>query len=129
MIAVDTNILVRLLTKDDKSQFQKALILFKKNSIFISLTVLQETEWVLRFSYEFDTNQINNAISGLLGLASVEVEKPMAISKTLTMHKSGMDFSDAIHLAQSERCDFFYTFDKKLISKSINNDICEVREP
>lgn len=44
MIAVDTNIIVRLITKDDEIQYQKSLELFKNNNIFIPDTVILETE-------------------------------------------------------------------------------------
>ncbi len=40
MIAVDTNILVRLLTQDDEVQYQKSLKLFQNPEIFISYTVI-----------------------------------------------------------------------------------------
>ena len=53
MIAVDTNIVVRLLTKDDPSQYQKAYHLFDKNDVLITDSVILETEWVLRFAYNF----------------------------------------------------------------------------
>ena len=51
MIAIDANIIVRLLTKDDDKQYQKAYRLFEQHPIFISETVILETEWVLRFAY------------------------------------------------------------------------------
>jgi len=52
MIAVDTNVLVRLLTGDDPAQTQRAVELFAQESILIPKTVLLETEWVLRYRYE-----------------------------------------------------------------------------
>jgi len=44
MIAIDTNVLVRLLTRDDEPQFQQAATLFAENKIFIPETVILETE-------------------------------------------------------------------------------------
>ena len=52
MIAVDTNVLVRLLTGDDPAQTRRAADLFAQESILIPKTVLLETEWVLRYRYE-----------------------------------------------------------------------------
>ncbi|MCP5410517.1 MAG: PIN domain-containing protein, partial [Chromatiaceae bacterium] len=52
MIGVDTNVLVRLLTRDDEAQFRKALKLFQQEEIFIPKTVFLETEWVLRYAYD-----------------------------------------------------------------------------
>lgn len=51
MIAVDTNVIVRLLTNDDPHQTEKVARLMEGNSVFISKTVLLETEWVLRVAY------------------------------------------------------------------------------
>jgi predicted nucleic-acid-binding protein len=56
MIAVDTNIVVRLLTQDDERQYSKILKLFQEQDIFIPDTVLLETEWVLRFAYHFNAD-------------------------------------------------------------------------
>ena len=53
MIAVDTNIVVRLLTRDEELQFQKALILFQNHDVFIPDTVVLESEWVLPYTYDF----------------------------------------------------------------------------
>jgi predicted nucleic-acid-binding protein len=40
MVAVDTNIIVRLLTQDDELQYQKSLEIFQNHNIFIPDTVL-----------------------------------------------------------------------------------------
>ena len=53
MVAVDTNIIVRLLTQDDELQFQNSREIFKSYDVFIPDTVILETEWVLRFAYKF----------------------------------------------------------------------------
>ena len=129
MIAVDTNVVIRLLTKDDPQQFKKAFTLFKENRVFLSFTVIQETEWVLRFSYEFSSDEINFALSGLLGLPNIETENLQIISNTLSLHADGYDFSDALHLAQSIKCDFLFTFDKKFVNKAKDNPICQVKKP
>jgi predicted nucleic-acid-binding protein len=116
MIAVDTNIIVRLMTEDDKSQYQKSVNLFRRHDIFISITVLQETEWVLRYSYQFNRRDINNALLGLAGLENVYIDNPTVLMQALDWHAEGMDFSDALHLSHSARDNLFYTFDQKLIS-------------
>lgn len=129
MIAVDTNLIIRLLTKDDANQHQKTLKLFEHNTVFISYTVLLETEWVLRFSYEFSATEIYGAISSLVGLPNVEIESPSIVASTLALYEKGMEFSDALDLSQSSHCTDFYTFDKRFIAKGKNNDICNVRKP
>lgn len=42
MIAVDTNIVIRFITKDDELQYQQSLALFKNKNIFIPDTVILE---------------------------------------------------------------------------------------
>lgn len=46
MIGIDTNIVIRLLTRKDETQYRKALALFEKNDIFMPETVILESEWV-----------------------------------------------------------------------------------
>jgi len=47
MIAIDTNLLVRLLTNDEPQQAARAIQLFKSGAeIFIGKTALLETAWI-----------------------------------------------------------------------------------
>jgi predicted nucleic-acid-binding protein len=48
MLAVDANIIVRLLTNDERAEAARAKILLAENEVFVATTVLLETEWVLR---------------------------------------------------------------------------------
>ncbi len=64
MDAVDTNVIVRLLTQDDELQYQKSLEIFQMKNIFIPDTVILETEWVLRFAYKFKREALTNDTSG-----------------------------------------------------------------
>ena len=52
LIAVDTNIMIRLAMRDDESQFQTAMALLAEHQFFISQTVQLEMEWVLRSRYK-----------------------------------------------------------------------------
>ena len=118
MIAVDTNILVRFLTGDDKHQFKKALALFKSYDVFIPDTVILESEWVLRYAYRFPPNAICRAFTNLFGLPNVHVTNPTLIAQAIQWHEQGLDFADALHLALSQQYDQFFTFDSKLILKA-----------
>jgi predicted nucleic-acid-binding protein len=42
MISVDTSVVVRLLTGDDQAQFERAKVLFAKESIIITTSVILE---------------------------------------------------------------------------------------
>jgi len=71
MISIDTNILVRLLTCDDKEQAARAKCLFLDEHIYITKTVILETEWVLRYAYAFSAATIAGAFVKLLGQQNV----------------------------------------------------------
>jgi predicted nucleic-acid-binding protein len=114
MHAADTNVLVRLLTGDDAEQTKRAAALFKKEAIFIPKTVLLETEWVLRRLYRLESKVVVNAFRKLSGLGNVEFEQPSVVTQALQWCEGGMDFSDALHLASSQNCRKFATFDEQL---------------
>ncbi len=48
MLAVDPNIIVRFITRDDPAAARKARNLIDSEDIFVATTVLLEAEWVLR---------------------------------------------------------------------------------
>lgn len=114
MHAADTNVLVRLLTGDDAEQTKRAAALFKKEAIFIPKTVLLETEWVLRRLYRLENKVVVNAFRKLSGLGNVEIEQPLVVTQALQWCEGGMDFADALHLASSQNCRKFATFDEQL---------------
>ena len=58
MLAVDTNLIVRYLTGDHPAQSAKARAVIEGEDVFISTTVLLETEWVLRSVYSFDAARV-----------------------------------------------------------------------
>jgi predicted nucleic-acid-binding protein len=129
MVAVDTNIIVRLLTQDDESQYQKSLEVFQKQNIFISDTVILETEWVLRFAYKFKSVQICEALKKLFGLPNVHLNNANLVAQSLQWYEAGLDFADAFHLANSQDYSKFYTFDEKFIKRAKGLSICEVQQP
>ncbi len=67
MIAFDTNLLVRLLVDDAPDQADVAEALLAANTVFISRTVLLETEWVLRAGYRKTREQISGFFCGTAG--------------------------------------------------------------
>jgi predicted nucleic-acid-binding protein len=118
MRAVDTNILIRLVTKDDPAQAKRAQALFSKHSIFIPKTILLETAWVLQYVYDYEKHTILHALRGILGLSNVEMEDPLTVAHALTWMEGGLDFADALHVASSQPAQTFVTFDEKLQKKA-----------
>lgn len=126
---VDTNIIVRLLTQDDPGQAAKAKSVFQKAPLFIPDTVLLETEWVLRHAYGFSPTAIHEAFLKLCGLPNVALSNPNRLRVAIRWYSEGMDFADALHLAASQDCRVFYTFDQKLVRKAQGRCQCNVMEP
>jgi len=115
MIAVDSNIVVRLLTQDDEAQYIEAYRLFQENTIFIADTVILEVEWVLRYAYNFAVKDIVDAFRKLFGMGNVSLVNAGLMADALDWSEQGMDFSDAIHLIQSQNLSQLVTFDKQYI--------------
>jgi len=114
MLAVDTNIVVRYLTADDPAQFARAVAVVENAETFLSLTVLLETEWVLRSTYQYEPSRIVDALRGFASLPLVTVESAGLAATALDWMAAGMDFADALHVAAAERCEAFVTFDRQL---------------
>lgn len=79
MIAVDTHLLVRFLVRDDEKQAQRAHKIMEQKAVFIAKTVLLETEWVLRYTYEFDRVAVAIALEKICGLPQTIIEAPNSI--------------------------------------------------
>ena len=129
MIAVDTSIIIRFLTQDNAKQYKKAYSILNTHEVFIPDTVILETEWVLRYAYEFSSEDICNALVQLFGLANIHLSNPTSMSQAIDWHRQGIDFSDAHHLTQCQQLDKLYTFDKKFSSKAEGLTKCYVELP
>jgi predicted nucleic-acid-binding protein len=115
VIAVDTNVVVRLLTGDDPRQMERAKKLFASGGTFLPNTVVLETEWVLRRLYRLSRAAVADALGRLISLPNVECENEPAVRQALDWSRSGLDFADALHLASSSGARRFATFDLTLI--------------
>lgn len=118
MTAVDTNILVRLLTGDDPRQAAAAKRLFAAETIWIAKTVLLETAWVLRTRYRFEDAAIADAFKKLLGLGNVDVEDESSIAAALSLSAHGLDLADALHLSSRPAGAMFVSFDRAFVRRA-----------
>lgn len=117
MIAVDTNVVVRFLMIDDPDQSARARQLFASEQVFIPDTVVLETAWVLGYSYELDKTTIAAGLRRLFGLANVHLRDAAEMALALEWHDHGLDFADALHLAQSAHCTRMMTFDRRFVAR------------
>ena len=118
MLAVDTNILVRFLTYDEPTQAARATALLRSNEIWVSKTVLLETEWVLRRSYGFPPERVLGVLRDLSRTANIFLEDPPGVWQALEWFAAGFDFADAMHVASAASSRRFVTFDEKLIRRA-----------
>jgi predicted nucleic-acid-binding protein len=119
MIAVDTNVLVRVITNDDSDQAPLAARLLNRHDrVFISKTVLLELEWVLRSAYKIGAGHILKALIQFRDRPNVEIEDEAAVGDALGWFEQGMDFADALHLASTGRECPLATFDAALVRKA-----------
>ena len=125
MLAVDTNVIVRYLTSDDAEQFARASALIHHADVYVSTTVLLETEWVLRRAYRFSRERIVAALAAFAGLPRVTLEDPALTGRALDWTRQGMDFVDSLHLAKAAGCEVFITFDQRFAARA--NALSDVR--
>jgi predicted nucleic-acid-binding protein len=129
MLAVDTNVIVRFLTNDDPQQSPRARRLVGENDVWISMTVLLETEWVLRSTYRYTPTQIVESLRDFAGLPRVSLENPALVARALDWCVKGMDFADALHLGAADHCAGFVTFDTRFAKAAKKATGINVREP
>lgn len=129
MLAVDTNLIVRYLVADDQEQAARARTLINENDVFVTVTVALEVEWVLRSAYGYSAAQFIAAFTAFSGLPRVSIEDVNAVRAALESSRTGLDFADAFHLARSQHCDAFITFDRDLLRVDGKLSGIKVRAP
>ncbi len=129
MFAVDTNVIVRYLTADDPGQSKRARAIMDESDVWISTTVLLESEWVLRSVYDFPRTEVASALRRLSGLPHVVLEAPATAATALLWAEQGLDFADALHLAAADGREAFLTFDGRLARAAGTIGSIPVREP
>lgn len=121
--AVDTNVLVRFLVDDGSEHVVPALRVFSDGQVFVPISVMLESEWVLRSNFGFQRSQICDAFERVLGLTSITVQEADIVENAVASSRRGLDFADALHLHASADCEAFYTFDGPLIRKAKRTNI------
>ena len=129
MRSVDTNIVVRYLMDDDTAQSPRARAFVDGNPCFLPVTVVLESEWVLRSVYRMPAGMISKALREFMCLPSAIVERREAIAKALDWFEQGMDFADALHLATAQDCTGMLTFDRDFIKTAARIGAGNVSEP
>ncbi len=120
MIALDTNVIVRFLVRDDEQQAQAVYARFKqaevaRETLFVPLLVVLETIWVLESVYDKSRQAILDSLEDLKGMPILKFEKEHVLQSLLTTGGTGRaDLSDVLIAltAQACGCAEGITFDK-----------------
>ena len=128
MIAVDTNVLIRLLADDDPAQSLMARQFVEKNDIFLSLLSIVECEWVLRSGYRWQTDQIADALEALMLAPGVSVELADSAAWALARFRGGADIADMMLLIASRDTQAFASFDKRLAKQAGPNSPIPIKD-
>ena len=117
MRAIDTNVLVRLLVRDDPRQVAAAES-FVAGGAWVSHVVLVETSWVLTSVYELEPEAIATAFEGLLEHRDIAVQEESLVAAAVMLFRKrpALGFSDALvlELARRAGCLPLGTFDREL---------------
>lgn len=118
MIGIDTNVVVRLLARDDEAQFERAarLVDDAPQALFVNPLVLTEAVWVLEGPYGEPPARARGAVLGLLDTPSFLVPAQLAIAEwrdwLASSHRGIFDVTIA-RTNQASGCTKTLTFDRK----------------
>ncbi|MGY6707691.1 MAG: PIN domain-containing protein [Rhizobiaceae bacterium] len=118
MIGIDTNIVVRLLLRDDEVMFQRAAALVGRTSpddpLIVNAVVVAESLWVLERKAGVERLTARATLTGLLESEEMRVHETNPFRNWAeTLSSEHRDYSDLV-IAQINReigCEFTYTLD------------------
>ena len=117
MRAVDTNVLVRLVTRDDRKQVAAAEYFVSKGA-WVSTLVLIEAVWVLAAVYELTHAEISTAIDMLLHHRDLTIQESDSVAAALERYRGrpALGFSDCLVLEVARKAGHLPlgTFDRDL---------------
>lgn len=119
MPAIDTNILIRYLVRDDEEQFRKVLELFVKyeeHRFIINLPVIMEACWVLSSTYNYSKQELIETFRNLINTEGFDIQPGKIIEQALIEYeRSNADFEDCLIAVQNDMAQHSptFTFDKK----------------
>jgi predicted nucleic-acid-binding protein len=117
VIALDTNVIVRWIMRDDAAQVAIADQVLAE-PFFVSASVLTEIGWVLESVFGLKRTQIAAAASSLVNLPTANVPDVHKVRWALERFSHSGDWADLIHLATAGDVAAFGGFDKKLAKQA-----------
>jgi predicted nucleic-acid-binding protein len=100
MAAIDTNVLVRLVTRDDPAQFEKAQAFIRKNQpVLVTQLSILELVWVLMSRYGLKKEKVCQVVKQLLDMVELDVQQPALLEAAVnTWEGCKADFADCFIL-------------------------------
>jgi predicted nucleic-acid-binding protein len=104
MRAVDTNVLVRLITRDDSSQVASAESFIEKGA-WVSVLALAEATWVLASVYELTANDLINTIEMLLNHRDLVLQDAETVTAALRRFRArpALGFTDCLMIESARK--------------------------
>ncbi len=121
MPALDTNVLIRYVVRDDLAQLAAAKRLIRKcisegRALFVPVTVALEFECVLRAGFGYAKDEVMEVLSNLFSAVELTFESERALEVALQLYReAGADFADCLHIALVAQAGQqpLWTFDKR----------------
>lgn len=82
--------------------------------LFLSLTVLLETGWVLASRYQMRRDDIATALAALIALDAVDLARAELVDWTIERFRASADWADVMHRVASRKLEGVVTFDRRL---------------
>lgn len=120
-LAVDTNVILRLLVRDDARQTAIAAgELENAEAVILSLVALCEAAWVMERTYRFSRAVVAERLRNLIEAPTVECDRS-EVEAGLAMLDVGGDFADGViaRLGRSKGADVFVSFDRKAVKRLV----------
>jgi predicted nucleic-acid-binding protein len=96
MAAIDTNVLVRLVTRDDAAQFEKAqAFVCKHQPVLVTQLSVLELVWVLMSRYGLNKEKVCQVVQVLLDMVELDIQQTGVLEAVLkAWENSKADFAD-----------------------------------
>lgn len=129
MRALDTNVLIRFLVRDDARQANIVYRLFKeaeenKDTLFVPLLVVLEVFWVLESVYEIQRTDILDAIHELILMPILDFEAHSTILHAISQaRETRTDLPDLLiaHSARASGSECVLTFDRQASNLTLSS--------
>lgn len=111
MRAIDTNILARLVLRDDERQYEIAGRVIEE-PVWVTPTVWLELGWLLYKKLKLDRTRVADALLALLSIETINTEDHEGVAWSIARFRAGADWADMMHLRSARGiARTFATFD------------------